>query len=211
MKRLSVFSQTVGLTLLALLVIQPQAQGGKLYRWVDEKGQVHYSDKIPAEYAGQQRDVLNKQGIKKETIEGAKTPEQLAEEARQAKLQEEEKRRGEEQARRDRILLATYTTEDELAMARDGKIAALDAYIKVTNSRIDKLKAQLEALRKRAEQADAKAPATAKLQKEIVHTEQQIRENESYVETKRREQNELRAQFEQDLQRYRELKGTRRE
>lgn len=210
MKRLSVFSQTVGLTLLALLVIQPQAQGGKLYRWVDEKGQVHYSDKIPAEYAGQQRDVLNKQGVKKETIEGAKTPEQLAEEARQAKLQEEEKRRVEEQARRDRILLATYTTEDELAMARDGKIAALDAYIKVTNSRIGKLKAQLEALRKRAEQADAKAPATAKLQKEIAHTEQQVRENESYVETKRREQNELRAQFEQDLQRYRELKGTRR-
>ncbi len=210
MKRISGFAQTVGLALLVLLVIQPQVQGGKLYRWVDEKGQVHYSDKVPPEYAGQQRDVLSKQGVKKQTIEGAKTPEQLAEEARQAKLQEEEKHRAEEQARRDRILLTTYTTEDEIIMSRDGKVAALDAYIKVTNSRVDKLKAQLDALRKRAEQADANTPAAAKLQKEIAHTEQQIRENESYVESKRREQDELRARFEQDLQRYRELKAARR-
>lgn len=219
MKRISGFAQTVGLALLALLVVQPlhvegagntgSKPSGKLYRWVDEKGQVHYSDKIPPEYAGQQRDVLNNQGVKKQTIEGAKTPEQLAEEARQAKLQEEEKQRAEEQARRDRILLSTYTTEDEITMARDGKVAALDTYIKVTNSRVDKLKAQLDALRKRAEQTDASTPAGAKLQKDIAHTEQQIRENEGYVEAKHREQDELRARFEQDLQRYRELKTPR--
>lgn len=209
MKRISVFSQTVGLALLALLVIQPQVQGGKLYRWVDEKGQVHYSDKIPPEHAGKQRDVLNDQGVKKQTVEGAKTPEQTAAEARQAKIEEEEKRHAEEQARRDRILLTTYTAEDELTMARDGKIAALDAYIKVTNGRITTLKGQLEALRKRAELADASTPAAAKLQKDIAHTEQQIQENESYVEAKRQEQDELRARFEQDLQRYRELKAAR--
>ena len=35
----------------------------KLYRWVDKNGQVHYGDSVPAEYAEQDREVLNRQGV----------------------------------------------------------------------------------------------------------------------------------------------------
>ncbi|MBL8503398.1 MAG: DUF4124 domain-containing protein [Rhodocyclaceae bacterium] len=40
------------LVLLAGLALQAQAQGG-LYKWIDEKGVVHYSDKPPAGKAGE--------------------------------------------------------------------------------------------------------------------------------------------------------------
>ena len=40
------------LLLLGVLALQAMAQGG-LYKWVDEKGVVHYSDKPPAGRSGQ--------------------------------------------------------------------------------------------------------------------------------------------------------------
>ena len=40
------------LLLLGVLALQAMAQGG-LYKWVDEKGVVHYSDKPPAGKAGE--------------------------------------------------------------------------------------------------------------------------------------------------------------
>ena len=38
-------------------------QTRKVYRWVDEAGQVHYSNTIPPQYAQQDRDVMNRQGV----------------------------------------------------------------------------------------------------------------------------------------------------
>jgi hypothetical protein len=56
-------SMTILLTavLLAFLAGGALAQDKqqKLYRWVDKNGQVHYGDSVPAEYAEQDRDVLN--------------------------------------------------------------------------------------------------------------------------------------------------------
>jgi hypothetical protein len=52
---------------LALLAGAADAQQSskekKLYRWVDKNGQVHYGDSVPAEYAEQDREVLNRQGV----------------------------------------------------------------------------------------------------------------------------------------------------
>jgi hypothetical protein len=50
---------------LAAGMADAQSQKGqkKVYRWVDKNGQVHYGDSVPAEYADQDRDVLNRQGV----------------------------------------------------------------------------------------------------------------------------------------------------
>ena len=53
--------------LVALCAGLAHAQSGKdktkLYRWVDKDGQVHYGDSVPPEYAEQDRDILNRQGV----------------------------------------------------------------------------------------------------------------------------------------------------
>ncbi len=49
---------TLLMLLLALTGAEP-VPAGKLYKWVDEKGQVHYGDNIPPEYAEQGRSELN--------------------------------------------------------------------------------------------------------------------------------------------------------
>src|SRR5258708_36796846 len=46
------------------------------YKWVDEKGVVHYTDKMPPEEINKGRVELNKQGVPVKATEAAPTPEQ---------------------------------------------------------------------------------------------------------------------------------------
>jgi len=70
--KMPVMRALVPLLLLGLMSGPAVAQ--KLYKWVDENGQVHYGDKVPPEYANQDRDVLNKRGMAIGHEEGTETP-----------------------------------------------------------------------------------------------------------------------------------------
>src|SRR6266403_3106085 len=54
------------------------SSGRKLYKWVDEQGVTHYGDHIPPEYAAQEKQVINSQGVVINRLEAQQTPEQLA-------------------------------------------------------------------------------------------------------------------------------------
>jgi len=53
----------------------------QVYKWIDEKGVVHYGDAVPPQYADQDKTILNSQGVQVGTIPGRRTPEQQAAEA----------------------------------------------------------------------------------------------------------------------------------
>jgi len=201
--------KTVSLCLLAagLLTFQATAGAGKLYKWVDENGRVRYGDRIPPQYAKQKRERLNERGIVVETKAAAKTPEQIAEEQRLARLAAEEKRRREEQAAKDRILLDTFTNEDEMIMTRDGKIEAVEAAIRVTHGRIENLRQRLAELTTRAANVErAGKPVPDSIKHQIADARKQIQQNLDYIERKKQEQKEIRRKFELDIKRFRELK-----
>lgn len=191
---------------------KPGAGSMRMYKWVDEQGKVHYGDKVPPEYAKQERKILNDQGVQVKTIEAAKTPEQLAEEARLAEQRKEQERVAAEQAAHDRMLLATFTTEDDMVMTRDGKIAAVDGVLRVTRDRIEKIEAHLgELTGEAAELERAGKPIPEALHGEILGARGQIQRYVDYIATKRREQEDIRAQFEADIRRFRELKAAQAE
>lgn len=184
----------------------------RLYKWVDEQGKVHYGDKVPPEYAKQERKVLNEQGVAVKTLEAAKTPEQIAEEERLAAQRKEQERIAAEQAAHDRMLLATFTTEDDMVMTRDGKIAAIDGVLRVTRDRIDNIEENLSQLtREAAELERAGKPIPDTLHEEILGARGQIQRYLDYIASKRREQEDIRAQFEADIRRFRELKSAQAE
>ncbi len=195
------------LILSAFLATGGAAHAGKLYKWVDENGRVRYGDSIPARYADKSNETLNQQGVVVERKAAAKTPDQLAEEARLKAAAEEAERIRREKAYQDRILLDTFTNEDEMVMTRDGKIQAIEAVIRVTNGRSEKLKQRLVELKQRAanlERAGQKVPQS--LIDEIDDSRHQIEKNRHYVENRKAEQERIRAKFEADIQRFRELK-----
>ncbi len=202
------FSPYKALTLCALITLPAAgAHAAKLYKWVDDTGQVRYGDSIPPQFARKSNETLNSQGIVVEHKEAAKTREQIAEEERIKKAEAEAERIRQEKAYQDRILLDTFTNEDEMIMTRDGKIEAIEAVIRITNGRTEKLKQRLAEMKQTAANTErAGKPVPARLKAEIDESREQIEQNERYVENRKAEQQRVRQKFEADIKRFRDLK-----
>lgn len=186
----------------------PATQAGKLYKWVDENGQIRYGDRIPPQYARKSNETLNQQGITVDRQEAAKTPEQIAAAQRLEEAREAAERVQQKKDRKDRILLDTFTNEDEMVLTRDGKIEAIEAIIRVTNGRTEKLKLRLSELKTRAANIERSGkPVPDKLNAEISETRQQIAQNFTYVKSRSSDQQLIREQYEVDIARFRELQA----
>ena len=185
------------------LALVPVADA-QLYKWTDEKGVVHYTDKAPDPSRGGVQ--LDKQGRPVGKIEPAPTPEQV-----RAKEAEEERRReaAREQeitARRDRALLASYTTEAEIDLARARAVATVE-------SQIQSAQAYLAQLTKRKTELDARKaklgdnPAPPQLERDSASVDAEYAKNSDLVVQKRRELAAVTARYDADKQRWRELKA----
>lgn len=197
--------------LLLPLTLATPAVTAAIYKWVDEQGNTHYGSAIPPEYAKQdtRKEKLNERGQTVEIVqEKAKTPEQLAEEKRLREEEEAREREIERQRTHDRLLLGTYDSVDGLEMARDGKIRSLEGQITVAAGQIREREALLERQRQRAAELErGGGKVDAKLLKDIATTEDQIARNQARIEALRAEQAQIRATYDADIARYRELKG----
>jgi len=180
------------------------SSGGKVYRWTDEKGVVHYGDSVPSEYSQTERSVLNNQGVEVGHIEGGKNAQQIADQARAAGA-------AQQRAQHDQFLLATYLSTKDIEQLRDERIELMEAQIKSATIYIDSLATRLTALQERAGRfkpysSDANAKRMPdELAEELVHTLNESRTQHEALEAKRNEEVETRAQFDSDIQRYREL------
>lgn len=188
------------------LALSPAAHGAKFYRWVDENGQVYYSDKVPQEHIKQKREELDDRGIVIRTIDAAKTPEQLAEEQRQAKLREAQAQQRREAELHDQWLLSTYRSEHDLIRARDDKIATIESSAKLTRERVDGLKKDLEKMRSAAANHERAGKAVPEeLRSDITKVERQIAEHLDFYLKKKQEQTQIGVAYDRDLARLNEL------
>lgn len=195
------------LTILALAA-SPALQAGKLYRWVDENGSVHYSDRVPPEQIRQGREELDEQGRTVKSVDRAKTEEEIAAAKREAEKQAEEKRLAQEKAIADRVLLQTYTSLDDIVRSRSRKLNAIEATIRVTEGRVDKLNEELARQTESAADVERRGEALPPaLQETIASLKQQIDDNLKYIAGKRTESQALESRYNADIQRYKELKG----
>ena len=175
-----------------------------VYRWVDEKGIVHYGDSVPSQYSQSERSVLNGQGVEVGHVAGGKNAAEQAEQSRADDL-------ARQHAQHDQFLLSTYVSAKDIEQLRDERLGQLDAQISAATGYIETLHARLTALEERALQfkpysSDASAPRLPDdLAEDLVHTANEARGQRLALEAKRREQIDTRAAFEGDIQRYREL------
>ena len=205
---MSTLRSSLLLLLLAALATGPAQAGKRLYKWVDKKGNIHYSDRVPPRDAGQRKAVINERGITVKTIEAAKSRAELeAERKRKAaqarKLAEQKRKRT-----HDRMLLDTYSSIKDIIKARDEKLSSLRNLIRITDNTIVKLEHQLDGLRSRAANAErAGKPINPQLAKNIASLEAQIADSKAYILKRRDEEREIRKRYEQYITRYKELKG----
>jgi hypothetical protein len=182
------------------------SSGRKFYQWVDDQGVTHYGDNLPPEYASQEHRVVNGQGIELEHTEAQKTPEQLA---------EEERKKSDAAARadRDRNLLNSYVSVEEIERLRDQRLNLLTDQIKVTGQFLEILNNKMNRLRVSSSRykpysTDPNAPPmTDQLAEDLVRLGSDIRTQQENLREKRSEQETVSRQFETDIERYKELKG----
>jgi uncharacterized protein DUF4124 len=180
------------------------SSGAKVYRWVDEKGEVHYGDSVPSQYAQSERSVLNSQGVEVGHVEGGKNAVQQAEQAKEAGVLQQ-------RAQHDQFLLSTYLSTKDIEQLRDERVALMEAQIKSAMVYIETLGQRLDSLQDRAMHfkpysGDANARRMPDdLAEELVRTVTEARTQHQALDAKRREELDTQAQFNSDIQRYREL------
>ena len=199
------------ITLLILTPLAATAQGstGKYYKWVDREGQVHIGDRIPPEYADQQKLRVDEHGIAREVIAGTKTAEEKAAERRA----EEALREAEARRRADRALLGTYTTIEEIDMHRDRRVELFRAQARVTELFLHNQQRQLDLMQRDAASyqpynSDPDAPTVpSRLVNEIQETEALIERHESNLREYKDQERRIYERFERDIERFRKIKG----
>ena len=191
---------------LPALLIASTAVAERTFKWTDSEGQVHYGNRVPPQYAKTERKVINEQGRTVKVYEAAKTPEEKAAAKRAADLASRKKTLDKKQATRDHSLLATYASEQDMQLARDGKVASVEALLQLTNSRIASMKQRLLGLTEEAatyERSGKQLPHT--LESQIKNLRTQTTTNEVFVDEKTQELEDLNRQFDADINRYIEL------
>jgi hypothetical protein len=179
--------------------------GRVLYKWVDSEGVTHYGDRIPPEYASQEQHVMNARGIEIGHLDAQKTPEQLA-------AEEAKKLDAEQRAVRDKNLLSTYVSVQEIERLRDQRLSLIADQIKVTNQFLETLDGRMKKLRAdsmhfRPYSADPKAPSMPdQVAEDLVRLSTDMRTQQQNLRQKRGEEATMSIQFESDIDRFKELK-----
>ncbi|MDC1286508.1 DUF4124 domain-containing protein [Gammaproteobacteria bacterium] len=196
-----------------LCAVSSASMAGALYKWVDENGAVRYSDQLPPQQSRKKHQQLNSQGMVLTTREAAKSQEEMAIDAESKRLLEEQQR---EEARlksiqdkKDRVLLLTFSTEEELEHARDSRVEVIDSVIRLISSSIDTTQDKLDQLTKRAEDAyiSQSKQVPGGLAQKIEHFQRKIESRNAQIALKAEEKEKIRQRYERDLERFRLLKS----
>ena len=126
----------MALLLLAAGLVAATPASAETYKWVDEKGRVQYTDRLPAEAVNRGMVELNKQGMTKKVTEPALTPEQRKAQEEKLEQQRQAERTFAEKRRQDNALLSSYTSENDIDLARRRNLALVGASILSAETRI---------------------------------------------------------------------------
>lgn len=196
--------------ILCLLVpFGADAQERGRYKYVDEDGNLVFTDKPPPESADKPKDVVNNQGVTVDQVEGRKTEEQLAAEAAAKALAVNK----ELQLRADQALLSTYVSVAEIEMHRDRRVELFQAQARVTELYLRNLQRRLNQLKSEAgrykpyNSDPAAKPIDPSLVEEIGETEGSIERHEENLKKFRDEEERIHERFEGDIQRFKAIKG----
>ncbi|MGI9223832.1 MAG: DUF4124 domain-containing protein [Woeseiaceae bacterium] len=207
--RISALSVIVSLSILSVAAVAAESE--RVYKWVDENGQVHYGDSIPPEFSDLPKQVLNDHGVTVDHLEGRKTPEQMAAEKRARELAVQK----ELQNRADKALLQTYLSVDEIVMHRDRRIELFQAQSRVTELYLRNLERRLTKLKRDASRyrpysEDSDAPLIdPDLVADIDETQSTISRHQQNLLKYQTDEQQMIARFEGDISRFKSLKGVK--
>jgi hypothetical protein len=183
-----------------------RASAESVFRCKDDRGQSHFGQSIPAECLERDVEVLDDTGRVVRVIPGRRALEQVA-------AQQAAEEAAKAAAQRDRTLLATYLSVADIERLRDQRLELLEQQSRITRQYIANLREREARLmtdvrRYRPYSDKPKAPPLPDhVAEDIVNTVNGLQVYEQELAKNTEEQDRLRAEFESDIARYKELQG----
>ena len=218
----TVAALALGLLAAALSAPDTEAQDQKVYRWVDEEGNVHYTESLPPNYKDTGHDVLNERGIVLD--ENLKlTPEREVEQKTEEQIKAEQAgelprdssglprpkplyTEEEKQLRMDNFLMLRYDSEQEIVDAMNVEIKQLNYDRRLLEgSRESMHDAYRGRIRMAADKQRAGVPVTGDVSAEIVDLQSKLADNAASIAALDEREKEIRVEFQAQLDRYRYL------
>jgi hypothetical protein len=186
---------------LCTLVLPAAAQ--TLYRYVDERGKVYYSDKPLTHLTGRPVDQMSKQGTVVKRTPASPTPEERAAmELAERRRAEAEKANAHEQ-RRNLALLATYSSEKEVEDAHVFALRDPLALVRETEAKLAAAQKRHAAVKAEVEKQAGKS--TPESREKLATAELEVKSLTDVLDSKRRDVQLINDRFEEDKRRYAEL------
>jgi len=191
-----------GVCLLLFAASVPAA----LYKWVDEKGRVQYSDKPPTEKDKNAVEMTNRGIVVKKLETGTNAEQKKAKEEDLARKRAEEAKAA-EQRRHDNALLLSYSNAQEIDLKRDREVQSLDTIIANLREQERSAREQLAADQRRLDfyaRRKQAAPDTAK--EDVRRSEAQLKVLHDEIERRQQEIGATRVKYDAIRKRYLELR-----
>ncbi len=196
--------------IILLMLLSTPLSAQQLYRWVDDEGNVQFSDRLPPEAADRGRTEMSRDGMRRRDVPPPKTAEELRRERELERLRREQAELIEQQRRADEVLLRTYRSVDDVVMMRDGKIAAVDVMIQSLKGDIRRQQNQINrAQREAAEQERAGQTIHENTEREIRQAKASIEDTLALILRHERTKQDLFEQYANELERFTRLRNIR--
>ena len=176
------------------------------FKWVDAQGRIQYTDRLPPEAVNRGNVQMSKQGVAKTVTDPSLTAEQrLAIEDRLAREREVEKQ-AKERRHQESALLSSYTSEDDIEIARKRNLALIGASIQASESRIKTLQQRAVDLEKEKLFYEKKS-FPERLRRELVAVQAEIPRQSPIIAQKNQEALAINQRFDDQRAQYVEIRG----
>ena len=169
--------------------------------FIDDLGQTQIEDNIPPEYKQRGYRIVNESGVTLEVVPAAR--------ASSDRKRDTTATPSRSLSMRDKALLQTFSSVQDIETARDKHLLAMDGIIEVTRYNLELVSRNLKAIKESRRQIEASGePVPEKMQADITEIRERIKENKSSIERKSAEKEKINARYTRDIERFQELLGS---
>jgi hypothetical protein len=183
------------------------------YRCVGKDKKKYYGQTVPAACIGQPLELINKQGLVVKRIDPeGEEKERIAKEAEAEKKRELESAQ-KDALRRNRALLATYTSEKEIEDARARDLSDHRKQVREVENKIAEIKRRRAGFEKEMAlyKEGGKGEPPQRLREEITNADIDLKAQQNLLEAKKKDALAINARYDEDRKRYKEaISGRRR-
>jgi len=199
------------LAIAAMLAALPPLAEAQSYRCVGADGKKYYGQTIPRPCIGLVVEQLNHQGMVVRRIDPKGTAAEREAKKAEAKRKHAEAILRREELRRNRALLATYTSVEDIEAARGRALAVNALAIKDVDDKIARIKKRQEKLNKEMEFYSKDKPPPAWLTRDIKNAEIDLAAQEGLRAAKQKDTEAINAKYDEDKDRYLKLTQPKKE